>query len=170
MKRLVTYSSNTGNTKKLAEEIFRVVKEEGEWEILPIKDVENKEDYDVILLGGWCEGGSLNKEALKFYENLNKEYEKIGLFMTMGSRVETDHGNLCKENLGKLMELAPKSLGFQILQGYIARSLMDKLAKAPESVIPASVKIAMEDGVDSYKEPTRAEYNAIGNYFLDQLK
>ena len=46
---LVTYQSQTGNTKKVATAIFDALPEPKE--VKPIREVESLEDYDLIFLG-----------------------------------------------------------------------------------------------------------------------
>ena len=50
MKILVTYSSKTGNTKKLAEGIYEGLGEM-EKEILPMSEVKSLDAYDTVLAG-----------------------------------------------------------------------------------------------------------------------
>ncbi len=168
MKALIVYSSNTGNTKKLAEGIFENVKNSGEWFLEDVKNNPNIEEYDVILLGGWAESGSLDKNSLEFYKKIDKKSKKIGLFITMGSRTSTEHGKLCENNLNKLLEDS-NSLGIRLLQGKISEGLMAQLDKMPKSAIPQSVKIAMKDGFENYIEPSSDTYKEIADYFLNNL-
>jgi flavodoxin len=49
MKTLVTYLTQTGNTKKIAEAIFSEL--EGEKDIKPINDVADLEGYDLAFIG-----------------------------------------------------------------------------------------------------------------------
>ncbi|PID89836.1 MAG: hypothetical protein CSA97_06080 [Bacteroidetes bacterium] len=168
MRGLVVYSSVTGNTRRLAEKLYEGLRASGEWSLQDMKDGFDGSAYDVILFGGWAEGGSLNKQALKSYEQLEKSGKRIGLFMTMGARTSTEHGRMCRENLLSLLD-GVDSLGVQTLQGYIAPELMEKLGAAPDSVIPASVKEAMQDGVNSYQSPTDGDYEAIVSFFREQL-
>lgn len=168
MKGVVLYSSVTGNTKRLAEKIFEGIQPTGSWAIADINGVYEVSDADLILFGGWAEGGHFNKAAQSAFEMLDKTGKKIGLFMTMGSRTCTEHGRMCEQNLKSLLQ-GLDSLGVQTLQGYVAPALMEKLASLPESAIPQSVKDAMVDGVNSYSEPTQEQYDAIVEYFAKQL-
>lgn len=55
MKILVTYQSKTGFTKKYAEWISNEVNAE----LKDIKSVDNLNDYDIIIHGGWIMGGMI---------------------------------------------------------------------------------------------------------------
>ncbi len=168
MKNLIVYSSNTGNTKKLATEIYNNVPNQDEW---VIEDVKNKPDvsgYDVVLLGGWAESGNLDKASLKFFSEMDKTNKKIGLFITMGSRTSTEHGKFCEKNLSDLLN-GLDSLGIQLVQGKISEGLMSKLENMPDSVIPESVKVAMKDGFENYSELSSDDYKKIADHFLNNL-
>ncbi len=105
MKGTILYSSMTGNTAKLAEELHKNLQAKGEWTLHNIKDgTIDLASSEVVLFGGWAEGGSFNKAALKCLESLDLKGKKLGLFMTMGSRTATEHGRMCAANLGKILE------------------------------------------------------------------
>lgn len=57
MKTLVLYTSNTGSTKRYAEEIARRVYAD----IYPLKKfkMKNIDDYDCLIYGGWVDGGKI---------------------------------------------------------------------------------------------------------------
>ena len=76
MKTLVTYSTLTGNTKKVAEAVFEAVS--GKKEIMDIKSIKEADGYDRILVGYWVDKGDANEEAKKFMETLKNK--KVGTF------------------------------------------------------------------------------------------
>lgn len=168
MKGIIFYSSNTGNIEQLAQELYNRIQSTGSWSLCNMKrgaiDITN---YDAVLIGGWVEGGSLNKEALNFMDQLNLSNKKVGLFANMGVRTNTEHGQACQQNIHAIASKY-QSLGVQILQRHIAPTLMDKLANLPDTVIPLSVKTAMYDGINSYQTPTDETYQAIADYFINQ--
>ena len=67
MKTLVTYSTLTGNTKKVAEAVFEAVS--GEKEIMDIKSIKETDGYDRILVGYWVDKGDANEEAKKLWKH-----------------------------------------------------------------------------------------------------
>lgn len=168
MKGIIVYSSNTGNTKKAAEKIYETIKDSGNWTIENVKDSPDVSSYDIILLGGWAESGTIDKSSREFLVNVPKEGQKVGLFVTMGSRTLTEHGKFCENNLKELL-VGYDSLGTKLLQGKVSDALMQRLESLPESVIPESVKVAMRDGYENYREITDQEYQKIAEYFLNQL-
>lgn len=72
---LIVYSSMTGNTKEIAEEIGEGLREAGadvEIKDILLTDVTDLLDYDVLLLGAHTWGdGELPDEFLDFYEEMD---------------------------------------------------------------------------------------------------
>jgi flavodoxin len=76
---LVTYQSQTGNTKKVAEVIYQTIPEPKK--IMPIKDVKSLEGYDLAFLGFPVQGNGPNPKAKAFLEK-NTKGKQIALFIT----------------------------------------------------------------------------------------
>ena len=98
MTILVTYFSQTGNTKKVAEAIAAEI--EGEKELLPMKQVESLEGYDLSFVGFPIQQFGAPPVATKFLGE-KAAGKKVALFVTHAS--PSNHpliGNLldkCKE-------------------------------------------------------------------------
>ena len=62
MKKLVIFSTLTGNTEKIANAIFSVI--EGDKELLNVKDSDkiNPDDYDKIIVGYWVDKGDADEK------------------------------------------------------------------------------------------------------------
>lgn len=83
MKALVTYYSETGNTKKLAEAIYEGIQEATK-DIIPLMDVETVDEYDVVFCGFPVQAHTVPAKVSKFIKRLPKG-TKIALFATHGS-------------------------------------------------------------------------------------
>jgi flavodoxin len=79
MKVLITYRSQSGNTKKIAEAIYDVI--DAEKDIQPIQEVESLEGYDLSFIGFPIEGFGPNKSIIEFLEK-HTQGKKIALFIT----------------------------------------------------------------------------------------
>lgn len=80
LKGLIAYSSKTGNTKKLAETIFRELQNQCQVTLLDLKEhkIIDAENYDFILLGGWVDKAKPDKAVLKILEkNRTKEFRDL---------------------------------------------------------------------------------------------
>jgi flavodoxin len=81
-KTLVTYFSQTGNTKKIAEAIFEAL--EGEKAIQPIDEIQQLEEYNLIFIGFPVHSHSVPFIIHDFIKNI-PENKKIAFFSTHGS-------------------------------------------------------------------------------------
>ncbi len=83
MKVLVAFLSETGNTAKLANGIFEAVTE-AEKDLLPIPEVQNAADYDLIFCGFPVHAHSVPGKVEAFVKSI-PEGKKIAFFATHGS-------------------------------------------------------------------------------------
>lgn len=128
MKVLVTYSSLTGNTKKLAEGIYKELPHEKE--IMPIKEVKDLSSYDVVLVGYWVDKGGPNEEAKKFLETISNK--KVGLFATLAYWPDTEHGWKSLVNGENIVKEKNQVIGKYICQGKLSDGIIEKFKSLPE--------------------------------------
>lgn len=79
MKFLVTYISQTGNTKKIAEAIYETIPEEKE--LKPLGEVESLDDYDFVFIGFPVQQFGPIQKASKFLKT-KASGRKIAIFVT----------------------------------------------------------------------------------------
>ncbi len=134
MKILITYSSLTGNTKKVAEAIH----EEIGGDLKPMSEASNWEDYDFIAMGFYVDKGWAAKDAKAYIDNVKNK--KVGLFATMGAEPESDHGKSVLETGRALMKKNGNELICEFLcQGAIDPEIivvMRKMAQRPDARHP----------------------------------
>jgi flavodoxin len=82
MKLLVTYMSQTGNTKKVAEAIFQEIK--GQKEIKPMEEVNSLAGYDLAFVGFPIQAAGPAGDAKSFLEQ-HATGKDIALFITHGA-------------------------------------------------------------------------------------
>ncbi len=82
MKALVTYVSETGNTKKIADAIFEEI--QCEKEIKGIGEVDSTEGFDLLFVGFPIQGFGPANLARQFMEK-NVAGKKVALFITHAS-------------------------------------------------------------------------------------
>ncbi len=127
MKILITYSSWTGNTKKVAEAIY----EEIGGDIKPMSEAENWADYDFIALGFFVDKGFAGTEAKKYLGQVTNK--KVGLFATMGAEPESEHGQSVLRAGRELMKANKNELLCEFLcQGAIDPEVIAKMRKMAE--------------------------------------
>jgi len=80
MKVLITYMSNTGNTKKVAEAIFEEIKEDKE--IMPIDQIDSIDSYDLTFLGFPVKKMGPDKKTRKLLNRHCIDGRNVVLFIT----------------------------------------------------------------------------------------
>ncbi len=123
MKVLVTYNSESGNTRKLANTIFETLTTDKD--ICTIKEVRNAEKYDMIFVGFPIHKLGPSKKAKEFLENLETG-KKVALFAThamqAGNEMNNKQINNCKKSASKL-----DVLGIYSCQGELSEETAVKM-------------------------------------------
>lgn len=179
MKVLITYSSKTDNTKKMAKAIYEKISKEYQTDLKQIKDVENTDSYDCILVGGYNDKAVLDKDSLKFIDgNSNKN---LGIFATAGAGPQTKQG---KEFITYMKDLLKdkNSLGVYLLPGRVSKKLQRAIKLAPSSLVglirsdlkenatSKEIKENLLDFINKSRNATDEERKKSGDYFLSNIK
>lgn len=127
MKSLVIYSSQTGNTEKLARIVYDYL--EGEKEIYGIGDAPDPSDYDLIAVGFWLKSGKPDPAALEYLPKLGNN-KKVFLFVTHGAASGSGHVN---EGLKLARELVKDAdlLGIFNCPGEVESAFLERVSAKP---------------------------------------
>jgi flavodoxin I len=133
MKVLVTYLSQTGGTKKVAEAIFDGI--QADKDMKPIGEVQGLADYDLVFLGFPIQQFGPAAEAKAFLQN-QCAGKKLALFVTHGA-LEGQDG--LAEWLGKCSEAAACAEVVDMFdcQAEVAQPVIDFLAANPNPQLQA---------------------------------
>ena len=73
MKTLIVYSTISGNTKSVCERVYGALNTEKK--IVNVKDINNLkvDNYDNIIIGFWCDKGTMDKDSIDFLKTLNNK-------------------------------------------------------------------------------------------------
>jgi flavodoxin len=123
MKILVTYFTQTNNTKRIAEAIFNEIDEEKE--IIPLNKVKSLEGYDFAFIGFPVHGFGPAKKAADFIKKHAKEKD-IAIFVTHAMPPDNP---MLKNLLKKCQKPAEKSklVDFYHCQGELAEKVANML-------------------------------------------
>lgn len=166
VKGLIIYSSKTGNTKRMAEKIYEVLKDEHQMTIKDIRDAPEVEQFDFILLGAWIDRGTLETKTLKFLKTI--ENKKLGLFATLGAMPDSEHGRKVIKNLENLL-IDRDSLGQYICPGLVDPKMIEKLRGITGLVVPKKIKEKMIETSLASREASEEELEEAANYFYEKL-
>ena len=127
MKALVSYYSETGNTRKVAQAIFEAIHIEKE--LIPVQEIKNAAGYDIIFYGFPVQSHSVPAKAAPFITGLAAG-QKIAFFSTHGS---LRGGQLPRQALEHALGLAVKLnvLGSFGCRGKVSPKIIDVLMKSP---------------------------------------
>lgn len=126
MKTLVTYVTQTGNTKKVAEAIYGEIA--GKKDIKPLSEVKDLEGYDLAFIGFPVMQFDIPKNARSFIEEKTKG-KNIAVFMT---HAIPEGAEPIQSWTGSVKETAAaaKLLGVFECQGELAQNVIDMLLKS----------------------------------------
>lgn len=133
MKTLVTYMSQTGNTKKIAEAIYEEI--DGEKDIEKIEEISNLSRYDLVFVGFPIIQANIPENVSKFVLE-NAAGKNIAFFMTHGSPEGFEAIQSWTESC---KDIAAKGnlLGTFDCQGEIAQQVIDVLLQSDDPQMKA---------------------------------
>jgi len=128
MKSLIVYSSQSGNTRKLADAVYESLN--GEKEICSINEAPASEGYDLIAVGFWLMAGKPDPKAGEYLAKLGKE-DRLFLFATHGAKSGSDH---VKNAVGHAVNLTDGAViaGVFTCQGEVNPKVLEKVKQKPE--------------------------------------
>ncbi len=131
MKSLVVYSSQTGNTKQVAEAIFDVMPRGTV--IFPVDNAPSPEEYDFIVLGFWVDKEHADKKSRIYMGQVKGK--KVALFATLGAEPDSTHAKKTMVKAKKLLDDDNQIVGEFICRGKIdpklTRRFMEQSSKNP---------------------------------------
>jgi len=127
MKSLVIYSSQTGNTRKLAEAVYDVLT--GEKEIYPTSEAPEPSGYDFIAAGFWLKAGKPDPETSSYLPRIKGQ--PLFLFATHGAAAASQHA---VDAMAAAKELAgaAKIMGTFNCPGAVDPKLIEKAGAKPQ--------------------------------------
>jgi flavodoxin len=130
MRVLVTYYSETGNTEKVAQAIFEGIIGEEKKDLLPLNEIADVDNYDVIFCGFPVHAHSIPAKMESFIRSI-PEGKKLAYFATHGS---LRGGQLAIEALYYALSLSKKGqvIGTFCCRGEVKSSIIDALMEKVE--------------------------------------
>ena len=127
MKSLVVFSSQTGNTRKLAEAVFDALS--GEKALYPVNEAPDPSKYGFIAVGFWLKGGKSDPKSSEYLGKIGKK--PLFLFATHGAGAGSDHAIKGME-VAKSLASEADFRGTFSCQGEANPSILEKASKKPE--------------------------------------
>jgi flavodoxin I len=162
MKSLVVYSSQTGNTKKLAETVYDVLP--AEKEIHALTEAPEPTGYDLVALGFWFKGEKPDPGSLEYLPKLAGK--SLFLFATHGASEVYDHVAAGIEQ-AKSLAGGAKIIGTFSCQGEVNPKVLEAVRAKEKEKQPVWIERAEEaighpdeSDIQRLKEAVAAALNA----------
>ncbi len=166
MKVQIIYSSLSGCTKKVAEEIFNNINLKDK-SIYDLKDGEPILDGDIILLGYWVDKGGPNNEMKNFMSKIKDK--AIGVFCTLGYYADSTHAKNSIEAGVDLVKDNNIIIGSYVCNGALAQSIINNMRQAKgDSYHSATPQKELRWDIMK-KHPTKAECQLASERFNERI-
>ncbi|MBM3860988.1 MAG: hypothetical protein FJ395_15260 [Verrucomicrobia bacterium] len=154
MNILVTYFSQTGNTKKIAEAIYENLPKEKT--LKPVDEVKELDDYEIIFIGFPVHSHSVPYKIESLLNRIPKG-KQIALFSTHGSLTGC---RLSREALEHAVATAAKAkvLGTFCCRGKVSHAGMEALGRSPEH------QAWIEMAASAQMHPNQADLQEAGHF------
>ena len=160
MKAIVVYSSQTGNTKKLAETVCKGLP--AGTQMCMVDDAPDPSDYDLITLGFWIQAGKPDPKSASYLTRL-KENQKVFLFATHGACPGSDHATNAMAHAKVLAEGATVAGSFSCY-GEVNPKVLEKVKAKPQP--PAW----LDDAADAVGHPDASDLDNLLTVLKTVLK
>ena len=128
MTSLVVYSSQKGNTRKLAEAIYKELA--GEKEIYPVEHAPAPSGYDMVYVGFWLKAGKPDPNSSEYLEKFGGG-APLFLFGTHGAAAGSDHVKNAVEHARKIAKDASVK-GVFTCPGEVDPAVLEKVKQRSE--------------------------------------
>ena len=127
MKTLIIYSSKTGNTKKIAEGILKVLPKETV--LAKVEENIDPSEFDTILIGFWVDKTTADEKVRNYIKSI--EGKKVGIFATLGAYPDSDHARDALKNVRGFLEPQNEVIGEFICQGKVDPKITEQFENLP---------------------------------------
>lgn len=157
MKTLIAYSSLTNNTKKVAVKLKEYISEA---DLKQIKEVDNIDEYEYIIVGGWIDQGTYNLETRKFVEKIKDK--KTSFFFTLGAYPNSMHASKCLDTIEKLFVTNNNIIvSHWHCQGALSQAVIERRKKLLKERNQELDEVRVKRWQDAAKHPNQEDYNSL---------
>jgi flavodoxin len=158
MKSLVVYSSQTGNTRKLAEAVFEGLT--GDKALYPVEEAPEPSGYGFIAVGFWLMGGKPDPKSSDYLGRVGNK--PLFLFATHGAGAGSDHA-IHGMALAKSLAAESDIRGTYSCQGEVSPKILEKASKKPEP------PVWLADAPDAVGHPDDADVDVLKHQLAELL-
>ncbi|MFV0498630.1 MAG: flavodoxin family protein [Bacilli bacterium] len=162
MKKILLYSTKTGNTKKIADVIAKEINPDYFGDVAEF-DALNIDSEDLIIIGGWIDKGLMNKEVMDFITKLNKK--NVAFYFTLGAYPNSMHAFDCINNIKKSFTANENNiLAHYHCQGAIDPKLIEWMNNLPSEHSHSPDENRINRWNDAKSHPNQEDFNSAKNF------
>ncbi len=162
MKILLSYSSLTGNTEKVANHIKSL---NDDIELVKLEsDTPVENDYDIYIVGGWIDKGTFDKKALEYAKKLKNK--NIAFFFTLGAFPTSKHAVDCANNIRTVFEENDNEvLNYSFCQGPVSEKLRKMMTSFPKDDVHYPNETTLKRWAISDQHPNEDDFVMFTNFY-----
>ncbi len=165
MKILITYSSRTGNTRRVVEAVADALS--GEITTAAVESAPPAEGYDWLIHGFWVNGATADDFSLEYLKGL--KHQKVGLIGTMGANPQSSYGRSIALRLKNILKANNNELcGWFLCAGEIDTELIRWMETLPEEHSQYPTPERRQNWQDAKGHPDREDLNAAVTAFVSE--
>jgi flavodoxin len=159
MKTLVVYSSQSGNTRKLADAVFELI--DAKKEIYPVTEAPDPSGYDSVAVGFWLKAGKPDPLSSEFLSKIKTQ--QLFLFATHGAAAGSTHAEGAMSHARSLVPEATVRGTFNC-QGEVNPEVLERASQKPEP------PVWLEDAPSAAGHPNRDDMQELKKVLEDIRK
>lgn len=168
MKTMLVYSSKTDNTRKVADAINQKLNADF-YDRVENVDYSIIDDYDLIVVGGWIDKGTMNKEVVEFMSNVKDK--NVGFFFTLGAYPSSMHAFDCIDTIkGEFEKNNNNVVAYYHCQGAIDPKLISWMKTLSKDHPHSPDEDRLNRWSDASKHPNSEDFNAAKNFVSTLLR
>lgn len=167
MNIAIIYSSNTGNTKKIAETIKEELKNEN---IVYFGNaVAEVPSADIYVIGSWTDKGNASKEILEFITRIKNS--KIAYFGTAGYGGSKEYYETLFERVKANIDSSNQILGYFYCQGKMPMQVRDRYVKMiTENPEDAKLQVSIKNFDEALSHPDNLDLENTRNWIKEIME
>lgn len=164
----IVYTSQTGNTEKLAKQIFETIHTDAK-DIYCLNEETANYDADIYFIGFWTNRGSCSMELLDFLDGL--EGKKVALFGTCGMGGHPEYFKSIETNILAFLDDSNEYLGAFMCQGEMSQQIKEKYhAKLKENPDDERIKFMIENFDHAIGHPNQEDLDNVTAFAKEMLE
>ena len=166
MKIAIIYSSNTGNTKLIAETIKKEL--ENEDIVYFGNPTEEIPEADVYVIGSWTDKGNACNDIIEFIKKIKNK--KIAYFGTAGYGANENYYEILFERVKKNIDFSNKILGYFYCQGKMPIQVRERYVRMiTEHPEDKNLKVSIKNFDEALTHPDEIDIKNTKEWVISKI-